>query len=566
MRSISAPGLITFVLLIVLTLLGMYQIAPPAPVPASSAGTDFSAERALTYLNVIAQVPRPIGSPENAQTREYLIEQLNSLGLTTEVQTAQVSRTFRNGRVSEGTVANVIGRLPGTASTRAVLIAAHYDSVVRGPGANDDGAAVAAILETLRVISEEEPLANDVIVLFSDGEERGLLGAKAFVEQHPWAGDVGLALNFEARGSSGASYMFQTSDENGWLVREFAKAAPHPAGFSFTYDLYRLLPNDTDFTMFQEAGMPGLNFAYIDGFTRYHTPEDTIENVDRRSLQHHGSYALSLTRHFGNLDLTNVRERNAIYFRLLGVPMVNYSQVWIVPMAALIVLGFVAVLVLGRRAGEITLGGVALGLLVGLLCLISTVAIVQVLMLIIPAIHRVPLLNPLNGSTENAKLYAGSFVALIIAAIAALYNLFSRRIQWHSLTLGAWLWWAILLVVTTLYLPGASYLFAWPLLLGLIALGYGFISRGRRPLLATLLIVVLPATAAMLLFVPTIYGIFVALTINLYAVVGVFVALVTLLLLPHLRLMTAAYKWALPGAGAALGLILLIFAALTSGA
>lgn len=565
-RLIGSPGLITFVLIGLLVLLGMAQIAPPRSVPTSAAPTEFSAERAMASLNVFAQTPRPIGSVANGSAREYLVQQLSSLGMTTEVQTAEVSRTFASGRSSSGTVANVIGRLPGTASSKALLLAAHYDSVTRGPGASDDGAAVAALLETLRALRAGPPLKNDLIILLTDGEERGLLGAKAFVEQHRWAADVGLALNFEARGSTGASFMFETSNQNGWLISEFARAAPYPKGFSFTYDLYQLLPNDTDFTLFNGAGMPGLNFAFVDGYPRYHTPDDTIANLDHKSLQHHGSYALSLARHFGNLDLRNVRAPNAVYFTLLGVGLVHYGQRWIWPLTGLVLLVLLLVAALGLRSRQLTPGGVLLGLLVGLLSLISAVAIVQVLLLIIPALHRGPLLNPLNGSTTNAGLYAASFVAFIIAGSTALYNLFSRRMQWHNLTLGAWLWWAILMVLTSLYLPGASYLFSWPLLLGLIALGYGFVSRGRRPVLETLLIIVLPATAGLLLFTPTIYGIFVALTINLYAVVGLFVALVILLLLPHLRLMTADYRWTLPIASVVAGVSLLIFAALTSGA
>lgn len=519
----------------------------------------------MTYVEVLAQTPRPLGSPENAEARDYLVQQLTSLGLTPEIQTAQVSRTFRGGRYTSGTVNNILARLPGTDSSRALLLAAHYDSVVRGPGASDDAAGVAALMETLRALRTGQPLKNDVIFLFSDGEERGLLGAKAFVDQHPAAKDVGLALNFEARGSTGPSYMFETSDENGWLIREFAKVAPYPVGYSLTYDVYRLLPNDTDFTLFKGAGIPGLNFAFIDGYARYHTETDSIANVDRRSLQHHGSYALSLSRHFGNLDLTDIREPNAVYFRLLGVPMVRYSQAWLLPLLTLAVLGFVVVVGLGLRRKLLTPGGIAMGVLAWLGSVIVGVLLVQLLLLVIPLLHSGPLMNPQQGSTVNGNLYAASFVAFILASSATMYNWLGGRILWHNLTVGAWLWWLVLLIVTTVYLPSSSYLFTWPLLFGLLALGYHFLSSERRPGLATTLLVLLPATAALLLFVPTIYGIFVALTINLFGAVGLFVALVIGLLLPALRLMTSRYRWLLPIASAVVGMNLLIFAALTSG-
>src|SRR4029079_1979737 len=153
-----------------------------------------------------------------------------------------------------GSVDNVVGRLPGSASTRAVLLVAHYDSVPWTAAASDDGAGVAAILEALRALRTGPPLRNDLVVLFTDGEEAGLLGAKAFVEGHRWARGVGVALNFEARGTGGPSLMFETSAGNGRLVRELAAAAPRPTASSLFYDIYRLLPNDTDLSEFKEAG------------------------------------------------------------------------------------------------------------------------------------------------------------------------------------------------------------------------------------------------------------------------------------------------------------------------
>ena len=93
----------------------------------------------------------------------------------------------------------MIAWLPGIANSKAVMLVAHYDSVPNGTGASDDGAGVVALLETVRAVKSTAPLKNDVIFLFTDGEETGLLGANAFISEHPWAKDVGLVLNFEAR-------------------------------------------------------------------------------------------------------------------------------------------------------------------------------------------------------------------------------------------------------------------------------------------------------------------------------------------------------------------------------
>lgn len=104
---------------------------------------------------------------------------------------------------SAGTVTNVVARIRGTSSTGAIALNAHYDSGATGPAASDNGSGVVTALETVRAILAGEPLRNDVIVVFSDAEEHGDLGAAASNQQHPWASDVRLALNFEAQGSGG---------------------------------------------------------------------------------------------------------------------------------------------------------------------------------------------------------------------------------------------------------------------------------------------------------------------------------------------------------------------------
>ena len=156
------------------------------------------------------------------------------------------------------------GTLNRRGNTKAVILAGHYDSVSSGPGASDDGHSVAMELETLRALRSGPPLRNDIVFLFTDSEEGGLLGAKAFVEHHPLAKQAGLVMNFEARGTSGPAMMFETSEGNGRIVREFAAAAPDPITSSLSYEAYKLLPNDTDLTIFKQAGLPGLGFAYVD--------------------------------------------------------------------------------------------------------------------------------------------------------------------------------------------------------------------------------------------------------------------------------------------------------------
>lgn len=134
-------------------------------------------------------------------------------------------------------------------------------------------------------------------------------------------------LNFEARGSSGPVFMFETSAGNDRLIRGLRSAAPRPLAISLSYEVYRRMPNDTDLSITKAAGLPGLNFAFVDGFTDYHTMGDLPRQLDRRSLQHGGGYALALAEHFGRLDLDDLASGNdAVYFNLLGFALVRRAS------------------------------------------------------------------------------------------------------------------------------------------------------------------------------------------------------------------------------------------------
>jgi acetylornithine deacetylase/succinyl-diaminopimelate desuccinylase-like protein len=219
-----------------LAALAILQMKPPRPVPATASEQEFSAERALDHVRIIARTPHPLGTEANAAVREYLVSQLSSLGLNPQVKSAVGMR--RSARhIVIGATHNIVGRLSGTANSGAVMLMAHYDSVYRAPGAADDGAGVAAILESVRALRARSALKNDLIVLLTDGEESGLLGADAFASSHPWMNDVSIILNFEGRGNHGPSLLFETSRNNGFLIKAVAHSASHPIGSSLFYSL-----------------------------------------------------------------------------------------------------------------------------------------------------------------------------------------------------------------------------------------------------------------------------------------------------------------------------------------
>ncbi|HEV2764480.1 MAG TPA: M28 family peptidase, partial [Pyrinomonadaceae bacterium] len=331
------------------------------------------------------------------------------------------------------------------------------------------------------------PLKNDVIFLFTDGEEMGLLGAEAFVAEHPSVRDVGLVLNFEARGTCGPVYMFETSERNGALVAEFAKAAPRPYASSLAYTVYKLLPNDTDLTVFKGAGMAGLNFAYVGCSANYHRPADSVSNLDADSLRHMGSYAPALARHFADGPLDFSGAGRAVYFDLFGLALVHYSQTWVTPLAVGAALLFALVLFYGFRKKLLTWRGTALGffgLLAAAACALALSAAFKSLT---------------AGARGRVELLALALAVLTLLVAVGVYALLLRRAGVASLCAGALLWWLVPAVGVSRDFPGASYLYLWPLLCGTLALALLLWAEARRlhpfALLSALCLLLLPPVA-----------------------------------------------------------------------
>jgi hypothetical protein len=528
-------------------LLGLGALKPPAARPAHEAPpAEFSAGRAMEHLRVIAGKPHPSGSAEAAEVRGYLLNQLGALGLLAEVQQTKV-------------VSNIVARLAGSGGGKTVLLVGHYDTVPHSPGAGDDGLAIAAMLETLRALKAGPPPRGDVIALFTDGEESGLLGARAFVYDHPWSKEVGLVMNFDARGDRGPVLMFETSERNEQLIEELAEAGPSPFASSMMRAAYKLLPNDTDFTVFRNAGYAGLNFAPINGFVFYHTPADSLENVSDRTLQQMGSSMLALAYHFGNSGVPRAGEGDAVYFNVPGAALVRYGEGRVMPLTAAVAVLFAAVVGWGWRKKALSPRGIATGFLNLLLSLVAVAVVAAIGSWVVYTLHGgAEVIAP--GDTLPSDLYALGLVAFAVGAASAVYAGFGG-VRAEELLAGGLAWWLILLVLTSLFLPGGSYLFAWPLLPALAALAartgpWKFWKRsvgGAAVLLAC-------AVPGVILFAPLIYLLLAALTLKAAPLVLLPVALLLGLILPHLYAATAAQRWLLPCASSVLGVLLLALA------
>jgi hypothetical protein len=553
--------LLTFIFILFLAIIAVSYLVPPALVPASAPATDFSAERAIEHLKVIAREPHPTGSIANARVRDYLVEQLKQEGLEPQIQTTGVASLMEDfpGPYGAGTVENILARLKGSNSTGAVLLMAHYDSVAPAPGATDDGSGVVTLLETLRALRTNTPPRNDVIIVFTDGEELGTVGVQGFVDEHPWAKEISVALNLDAGGSCGPASISETKHLHEWLVREIAKTVLHPVTASL--DVFPRWAG-VDSTELDSA-IPTLDGGYSGCKTAYHTKMDNLQNLDPRSIQDEGNCTLAVARDLANLDLKRTPvERRLVYFTFFG-RLIIYPMAWVLPLMIIPLALFVGILLLAFRRGHLSGRGLALSLLLWPAAAVTASGAVAFLWWALQALH---LVNSSFESAYNAQTYALGFLALTIAATSSLYVTFRRKASATELTTGAFLLCMALLVLTYFFAPGTSFLLMWPLLFALLPLGVGLVLE--RPDSKLLKIVeLICAGIPVFLFTLLIWDLATLESgvIETMVSLTIFTVVLLALLAPQLEVMTAHRKWLLPGACAVLSLSFISFGALHSG-
>ena len=346
-------------------LLGIYATVPPAAKPADAPAQEFSAGRAMADVRVIAARPHPTGSAENAEVRRHLLLRMSALGM--EVQTEAtllpqdgLERLNRwSGRSDTAvTMTNMIGILPGRdRSLPAVMIMSHHDTVWGSPGAADDTTGVAASLEVVRAIKAKGQPERDLIVLVTDAEELGLMGAKHFFANNALRARVGAIINLEARGGGGRANMFQTSANNGAAMELDATHAEQPAASSLAAFIYSVLPNDTDLTPALEGDYTAYNIAFIGRSGLYHSPLITPGALDQGSLQDMGNQTLELAGALLAKDGIPGKAPDRVFFDWLGVTTIHYpvGLGWLILAGAIGAFGFAL-----RRDGTKGLGAGAL--------------------------------------------------------------------------------------------------------------------------------------------------------------------------------------------------------------
>ncbi len=507
--------------------------------------SEFSTLRAFAKVKAMSAKPHFVGSKNHEAVAQYLISELKNLGLNPSIQEGF---TLSDG----GTLVkskNIIAKIKSTSTAlgeknKALLLLSHYDSAPHSysHGASDDASGVATILESVRAfLNNKTKHKNDIIILFTDAEELGLNGAALFVTEHKLAKEVGLVLNLEARGSSGPGYMLmETNEGNAKMVDAFSNGnVRYPVSNSLMYSIYKMLPNDTDLTVFREQGkIQGFNFAFIDGHYNYHTAQDDAQHLCKNTLEHQGSYILPLINYFGNADISNLNSSNdKVYFNI-PFTFVNYPFDWILPMLIIGFVLFFAFVMIGLGKQILRMDEIVKGFIPLFTSLIVVGGITYVLWKVILGFYP-QYKDILQGFTYNGHDYIYAFVSLALCICFLIYSNNGKRNPEMSQSIAPLLIWLLINTAIAFLLKGGGF-FIIPVLCSLLMVGFFVITQKSNAILNLIL-----SIPTLLLIVPFIQMLPIGLGLKMLFVSTILTVLCFTLLLPIFGSFSKMKNWSL---------------------
>ncbi len=514
-RSLIQKWLPLFLLLI-FAVPSILVLFPMRALPITAPDGQFSAARALRHLDVIAAKPHPEGSPAQAAVRDYLLQTLRGLGLAPETQKVYGAE-------------NVIARIAGSDPAGAALFLAHYDSSKNSPGAADNGSGAAVLLETARALSAGPPPANDIILLFDDGEELpdAFTGSKAFVREHPLMDRVKVAVSIDTA-SSGPISICETGRENGWIVRVLAGIYTNGAWTSFSGG------GGYDSTPFRNAGVMILALEDNYPFKEKHTMQDTPPVVSPGSIQQLGDTALALAKKLGGIDLSDPRGEDRTFFPIPFTALAHYPVAWTRPLFILACVLLVLLLFFSFRNKVIALGGLLLALGAILVCAGICGVLIALLKPLLPGIFgwSTALWPDWPEVIPPGSGYAFAAFALLAAGIAYLaYRLCRRRCSPAEFSIAGLLPFYLSSGALSFLMPMTAYPFLWPALIGSSAWLVCVLIRGKRPCPPAI-----PASIAalplMVLLLPLVPGIVMADGMKSLEILGAVLTLILFMVFP----------------------------------
>lgn len=523
------PLLITLGLLLLLAIIHRWQILPIPALDKTESEEVFSAGRAYEVLRKInpQQLAHPADSIANRTVEQGITTLLRDMGYQAEIQETQVCDDYDYGVASCLKVRNIIVHIKGSEQNSAILLSAHYDSVPTGPGVSDAGVAVGSLLEIARLLSNQAQPRNSIVLLFNEGEENSLKGAKAFMEQHPLAKQLQLAINIEARGSSGQSILFETGENSGWLVQQYAKTTPAPLSSSLFYEAYKFMPNHTDLTVYKEHGLQGLNFAHAENVAHYHTKLDNVENLNLGSLQHHGDNAWGIIKAIKDNELSQVQTGNRVFTDIFGLFIVQWPERYSIAFSLALIALFIFVYYLRNNISVISIKT----LLKSLIGVVVTITLSAVVGYLLQEVVSVIAMSSTPWWSDPLPMRTAIWLGVILAALFVAKAV-TKKSSAIDLTFGLLLTWLILSVLTSVVMPGVSYLFILPTFVGLLSflVVNCFISKTND--LAIAITAVITNVAIGITFVPIVYSLELMLSFESSLVIALFLGFVSASLLP----------------------------------
>jgi hypothetical protein len=473
-----------------------HDLEVPPAAPADAPAEDFSGTRALAALAEVLgdQRPHPLGSAAGEAVATRIADHLRDLGLEPELHSVRACgrRSAACGRVS-----NVVVRLPGRGASGdapALLLSAHHDSVSVGPGAGDDGSGVAVLLELARIFAAAGPESRrrPLILLFVDGEEYGLVGAEAFLQEHPWAEDVAYAVNLDSGGNDGLATLTRTSADNGPVIAALADALERPRAASVIATAYALTPYDTDFSAYDRAEIFALDFGIGEDKAPYHTPNDRLEDLSPGSVQHLGETALAAVVALDHLAIDDPEARaevgDRVYLDVVGTRLWT-APAGLIPWLALGLLAALLALLARLRDPAMPASAWLWGAAAWVLQVVGAIAVGAALAWVLAVIAGAEMASYAAPVLPRIALWAAVFA--VSAAIARrLAGRAPALTQWG----GAWLCVAVIALVVALVDPGATVVLLPPLAAQLILAALGLLATGgsRLPTLAIVLGLAVP--------------------------------------------------------------------------
>jgi len=519
------------VIILILTFYWSYSDLIPSKVSNEiNSNTEFSIKNAQTHLKIISKEPHYTGSKGHLIVQNYIVNELNKMGLSPKVENQVAINKWR----SSTNTANITASIKGYETGKSLVLLSHYDSRHHSSlGASDAGSGVVTILEGIRAfLAKNKKPKNDIHIVFTDAEEIGLIGAQAFIDSSPLAKNIGLVINYEARGSGGPSYMLmETNGKNSQLLTEFIKAKPnYPVANSLMYSIYKMLPNDTDLTIFREYGdINGLNFAFIGDHFDYHTEQDSFERLDIETLIHQADYFTTTLNYFAYSDLSNLNsEVDQVYTNFPFVTLLHFPFSWILPLLIFSVIIFTFLLFIGIKSARMSIKSITSGFIPFLsslaTCLVVSILLWKLIVFLYPSYNDI-----LHGFTYNGYQYIIAFSFLNFWIVFRIYQSFFLKHKAVDLLVAPLFFWIILNFLIFIYLKGAGY-FIVPVYFALLTLGFLMFLKNNKSLkviLATLLSVPL-----VYIFAPQLRMFPVGLGLSNLFITGGFIVLMFGLLVP----------------------------------